>query len=348
MLGAGGVLGGAWLVGGLSALAQHTGWDPAEADIVVGTSAGSMVGALLAAGVPPWFMVAHSAGEHFPGLRDAAGRPTDDADRSAGGVLRLRRAWPDPRPGSLGLAVAALRSPGRFRVGAALAGWAPNGPMSTRPLRETVHAVVPDGWVDHPNLWVVATDYSTGRRVCLGRAGSPPADLASAVAASCAIPGVYRPVRIGDRRFVDGGAYSTSNLDVVRGQGLDLVICLNPLSSREEELAAARRTGWRGGLRRGAGRRLGWEARRLRSEDTRVVLLQPLAEDLAAMGGNLMSTRRRHQVLELAQRTVAWQLSRQELPGGLPAAPEHRLRRPAGPVSGWPADLLPGLASVGP
>jgi NTE family protein len=75
VLGAGGVLGGAWLTGGLHALAQATGWDPATADYIVGTSAGSMIGSLLAAGVPPWFMVAHSAGESFDGLSDARGRP---------------------------------------------------------------------------------------------------------------------------------------------------------------------------------------------------------------------------------------------------------------------------------
>jgi NTE family protein len=48
------------------------------------------------------------------------------------------------------------------------------------------------------------------------------------VAASCAIPGFYRSVRIGGRRYVDGGVQSTSNLDLMAGLGLDLVICLNP------------------------------------------------------------------------------------------------------------------------
>src|SRR3954447_26864868 len=94
VLGAGGVLGGAWITGGLEALARETGWDPGSADHVVGTSAGSMVGSLCAAGVPPWFMVAHSAGETFEGLVDAEGRPAAQADRSAGAVYRLERALP--------------------------------------------------------------------------------------------------------------------------------------------------------------------------------------------------------------------------------------------------------------
>lgn len=65
VLGAGGVQGGAWLTGGLDAIADTTGWDPACADHIVGTSAGSMIATLLAAGLPPWFMVAHSEGESF-------------------------------------------------------------------------------------------------------------------------------------------------------------------------------------------------------------------------------------------------------------------------------------------
>ena len=65
VLGAGGVLGGAWLTGALDALARETGWDPGSADCIVGTSAGSMIGALIAAGVPPWFMVAHSRGREL-------------------------------------------------------------------------------------------------------------------------------------------------------------------------------------------------------------------------------------------------------------------------------------------
>ena len=82
VLGAGGVMGGAWLTGGLDALARETGWDPTSADYIVGTTAGSMIGALLACGVPPWFMVAHSAGESFDGpgrRRTAAPRPTPTA-----------------------------------------------------------------------------------------------------------------------------------------------------------------------------------------------------------------------------------------------------------------------------
>ena len=349
MLGAGGVLGGAWLAGALAALTEATHWDPATADVVVGTSAGSMIGALLAGGVPPWFMVAHSAGESFPGLLDAHGRPTDEADRSAGGALVRSTSPLDLRPYDWRFGVRALRRPRSHRAGAVAASFAPRGVMSTRPLRETVQRVVPSGWAPHPGLWVVATDSATGRRVVFGREDAPPADLSAAVAASCAVPAIYRPVRIGDRTYYDGGAWSPSNLDCVARAGLDLVVCLNPLSSQPSELARAGKGALRGGMRRATGRRLGWEARRLRERGTEVVLVQPVAEDLAVMGGNLMSTARRHLVLETAQRTVAAQLASTDLPRLLadqPRVESHRLRRPPGPVQDWPREALPAGTSV--
>src|SRR5438067_7111002 len=231
VLGAGGVLGGAWLTGGLAAVADETGWDPGSADYIVGTSAGSVIGTLVASGVPPWFMVAHSGGESFDGVVDSDGRPAASASRSGGADFRLHRGLPWLGPGSLRLGLSALRSPMRFTPTAAFAGWLPAGLISTDPLKDIVRRVVPRGWTEHPNSWIVACDFATGRRVPFGREGSPPADMADAVAASCAIPGFYRPVVIDGRRYVDGGVYSASNLDLLRDHDLDVVICLNPTST---------------------------------------------------------------------------------------------------------------------
>src|SRR2546421_30635 len=134
VLGAGGVLGGAWMAGALHALAERTRWYPRHAEYIVGTSAGS-VSLFLA------------------GMRQ--GNTT---------LLKM------------------------------LCGLAPVGVFSTDPIKDTVRWVANDGgWVQHPNTWIVACDYQTGDRVVFGKEGAPEVDVAQAVAASCAIPGYYRP-----------------------------------------------------------------------------------------------------------------------------------------------------------
>jgi NTE family protein len=342
VLGAGGVMGGAWLTGGLDALARETGWDPADADYVVGTSAGSMIGSLCVAGVPPWFMVGFSRGERFEGVTDINGRPAASADRAGGAVFRIDRGALPITPGSWQLALRSLARPTRHTPTTVAAGWLPRGMISTEPLRQQIRHVLPNGWVSHPGLRIVACDYSTGRRVPFGREGAPAANLPAAVAASCAIPGFYRPVEIGGRLYVDGGMYSTSNLDLLRDEKLDLVVCLNPTSSLHpiqawnpiEQVS----TLWR----RASGQRLGSEAKKLRAAGTKVILIQPLGEDLSVMGANLMRSARRNEVIETAQRTVARQLAEHplrslldELPHGRP----EKIERPAGDPAEWPSLL---------
>lgn len=339
VLGAGGVLGGAWLVGALHAIVTETGWDPGSADYIVGTSAGSMIGALVASGVPPWFMVAHSAGESFPGLTDAQGNESAEADRSAGATFRIDRGGVALGPGSWRLALASLARPYRYSPIAVLSGWLPRGIVSTEPLKETIRRACADDWAPHPNFWAMAVDYRTGRRVAFGRVGSPPAKLPDAVAASCAIPGFYRCVEIGGHQYVDGGVYSTSNLDVLRAEPLDLVVALNPMSSlhTRSPQTVAQRVAFQ--LRQAAGRRLGHEAKRLRAAGIEVILIQPTVPDLDAMGGNLMSSRRRHEVIETAVGSVTEHLLGSEVGerlSSLPAGDPRLVRRPPGPPSTWP------------
>src|SRR4051794_37219808 len=335
VLGAGGVTGGAWLTGALQALVDETGWAPGSADVVVGTSAGSMIGTLVAAGgVPPWFMRAHSAGEVFEGLVDRQGNPAAEADRSAGAEFRLERALPLLGPGSWRAAVSTLRNPRRHAPAAVMMPWLPAGVVSTEPLKRIVRSVVPEGWGAHPRLWLMACDYASGRRVAFGREGAPPAELADAAAASCAIPGFYRPVVIGGRRYVDGGVCSVSNLDVVAREELDLVICFNPGSSREPGRGAL------GAVRAAAGRRLGAEARKVRAAGTEVLLVQPTARDLEVMGPNPMARRHRHAVIETALRTTAEALGAagvRELLRELPPGADHVRRRPDDPPHLWPS-----------
>ena len=305
-----------------------------------------MIGAFTAAGIPPWFMVAHSQGESFEGLTGPDGRPAAEADRSGGAVFKLHRGLPAIGPGSLGLALRTLAQPMRHTPLGMAVGWLPRGLVSTDELKRIVRRAVPQGWVDHPSYWAVACDYSTGRRVPFGRSDAPRAELADAVAASCAIPAFYRPVKIGGRNYVDGGVRSASNLDLLAGLDLDLVICMNPTSTREPSAGAGVLDRVAHATRQASGRRLGHEAKRVQQSGTEVVLIQPVADDLVVMGRNLMSGARRNEVIETAQRTVREQLrvpatkaKLEELPPGEP----HKIRRPAGPPSSWP-EIVPAAA----
>jgi hypothetical protein len=95
-------------------------------------------------------------------------------------------------------------------------------------------------------------------------------------------------------------------------------------------------------LRRASGRRLGSEAKKLRARGIPVVLVQPTGEDLSTMSRNLMSTRNRNRVIEVARRTVAEQLAEPQnaqLLHGLPPGPPERIEQPPGPPSEWPTLL---------
>jgi NTE family protein len=319
-LGAGGVLGGAWLAGALAALARETGWDPRQASHLVGTSAGSVFAALVASGVPISRLYPPLPGDADEWILTRLARTSS---------YRLPQRLPAPRPGSWSLVRAAVRPGGLWPVAKLLAGFVPRGLISTHPIRETVREAVPRGWARHANCWVVTCDYRTGRRVVFGRGGSPRADLADAVAASCSIPGFFRPVWIGGRAYVDGGLNSPSNLDLLAGQGLGVVICLNPLSSRYTEPGfnplhkAGEAISWL------AAHQVDAEAEALRAEGAEVVMLEPTAYDLVAIGGNRMDARRCRVVFEVALRSVTRQLRDPEVRRALQRLPRARLRRPA-------------------
>lgn len=334
VLGAGGLVGASWLIGALQALEDETGWAPAEADVVVGTSAGSVVGALLAAGVPPAYMGAYSSGatleeieaqlgalEGLPGAEQLAAIDRDETDR-----FRLQRALPPIGPGSWRMALGTLRRPLSHAPGAVVGGWLPRGFVSTASISGLVDRFVAGPWPEHPDFRAVTCDYRTGRRVAFGAASAPPADVRDAVAASCAIPGFYHPVTIGDRRYVDGGLCSMSNLDLLCGDDLDLVVALNPTSSRASGPRRSPGDVLGAAMRASSGRRLGHEAKKLRAVGTEVLLLQPSSEDLAVMGPNLMARGRRAEVIEQAVRSTA--LALRATRRDRPALPTERRRRP--------------------
>ena len=215
---------------------------------------------------------------------------------------------------------------------AVVAGWLPRGFISTGPISALVDGLVPGHWPDHPSYWAVAADYSSGKRVAFGRDDAPPAPVADAVAASCAIPGFYHPVKVAGRRYVDGGICSTSNLDLLCGADLDLVVCLNPMSSVAPVAGGSPADRFARIMRAAAGRRLAHEARKLRAEGTDVLLLQPGRDDCALMGVNLMSGSRRVQVMEQARKSTARELHRLRGTQLLPARRSKRRAADAKPA----------------
>jgi NTE family protein len=304
VLGAGGVLGAAWSIGALAALQQADGWDPRDADVLVGTSAGSVLAAALGCGVGVDTLRNNQVGVVVEG------DPQLDYDHDQPALPPL------PRPGigsPRGLLRSALR-PWRVTPMGALSSVLPQGRGTLEPIGQLVDAVCPDDWAPHPCTWVVAMDYDNGRRVAFGREGAPAARLRDAVMASCSIPGWYAPVRVGDRRYVDGGACSPTSLDLVArrrdAEPLDEVVVLAPMASLAFDAPGSVAARIERRFRRIVSKRVVREAERVQATGARVTLLCPGPEDLAAIGANLMDPRRREQVLETSLRTSAVQLAR--------------------------------------
>lgn len=310
VLGAGGVLGAAWTIGALHALAEHYAWDPREAEVLLGTSAGSVLAAALGCGVPVAWLVNNQRG-----IVDSEGPQVQfDADRDAGGALP-----PLPRPGigsPRGLLHSALH-PRQVTPMAALSAVLPRGRGSLSAIGALVDSVCPSGqWAPHPRTWVVATDYDNGRRVVFGRSGAPEAPLREAVMASCSIPGWYAPVRIGGRRYVDGGTCSPTSVDLLAHLDLDEVVVLSPMTSTSLDAPSSVAARLERRFRRLVTKRLVAETRKVQAGGTPVTLLCPGPEDLEIIGANMMDPRRREQVLATSLRTSAAALAA----GGLAAA----------------------------
>jgi len=300
VLGAGGVLGAAWMTGALAALTDRLPCAAGDVDVIIGTSAGSVLAAALRCHAPFEEMVAWQRGQ-------AAGILTESAALAA--LDRPLPPLPRWRFGSVPLARAALLTPHRVPPWVAASAWLPHGRGQHTALRSLVGALhqraqSPAPWVgDH--TWIAAVDYDTGQRVLFGRDGAPRASLPEAVVASCSIPGWYEPAVIGGRRYVDGGVRSMTSLDALGGTDVQEVYVLAPMASTEPDHPLQPHLRMERRFRQVLTRALVRQARALATRGKRVTVLTPGPRDLAAMGMNLMDSRRRQAVLELSFRTSA-------------------------------------------
>lgn len=301
VLGGGGILGAAWMVGALKAVEEIHGFDPRTADYIVGTSAGSVLSALLGAGVSVEHLLDHQQGERV--TEGPLAGYSYDYERATGGNRPGLPKLFGPGSGKLirrTLAGGARKMPPT----AVLSAFLPAGKGSLDRIGHLVEAFTPFGeWSPHDNVWIVALDYESGRRVAFGHDNAPHAPLSDAVMASCAIPGWFRPVTIDSRTYIDGGAWSATSADLLAGLNLDEVFVLAPMLSfamdQPDSVLGRVERRWRVQVTK----RCVHEVEKVRAGGAEVTVLGPGPEDLEAMGGNIMDSSRRIGVLETSLRT---------------------------------------------
>jgi NTE family protein len=283
VLGGGGIAGEAWMSGLLTGLDEAVGFDSLSARGFVGTSAGAIIAAHLVAGIAP-----RTRAVELDELGELEEEGEDTGSGSPG--------WPF---GSALTARSALASTAIAPAAAvALGATAPAGAIlrrgalnriapGRRPLTQLRRVVERLGLEWDGRLKIAAVDQESGRRVVFGSDGAPRATVAEAVQASCAIPGVFRPVRINGRRYVDGGAWSPTNLDTAAVARAETVLCINPTASLRPTLGEP--AGAIGPISRAIART---ESLVLKRRGVRVTVVNPDRDSAAAMGFDLMNARR--------------------------------------------------------
>jgi NTE family protein len=315
VLGAGGTVGLAYHAGVLRAL-EHAGVVPDDADLIVGTSAGSVAGAYMRSGWSTEELWQVALGTH-PSLDGLSAEELDERSRGI-----LAPAFTDPLTLArrlVGSAYVAGRSfvrvPAPFlKVPATLQRAFPGGVFEMTEGRRRFSEELPVGWPDKP-LWLCAVDIDSGRRVVLGKPGRAPlASLQRAVAASCAIPGLYPPVRVGSRLYVDGGIHSTTNLDLAARAGCSLIICAAPLAY---DTAGSLPAPWTQLMRRIPARMVVDEMDAARRAGAEVLLIRPSAGELRIHGMNLMRRGGWDLVAKAAYESTSRQLATERFQGVL-------------------------------
>jgi NTE family protein len=261
VLGGGGPVGIAWESGLLAGLAEN-GVDLSNSDFIVGTSAGSFVGARLALGISPAQIAAPDLAGAVPA--PAASGPPPDLTTL---ITKMLEALSGKRPaeevraeiGAWALASATI-SEADFTLRFAPLGGDLDGPWPAKAYACTsVDAA--DG-----SFMVWNKDAGIG--------------LARAVASSCAVPGIYPPISFRGRRYIDGGMRSATNADLAKGYDVVIVVAVMPRSMPS----------FIGDVFR---RRFEGELQVLRDGGSRVEVIVPDEESTAAFGMNLMDASRR-------------------------------------------------------
>ncbi len=225
VLGGGGVTGASFHFGTLLALEMATGWSPKSADVIIGTSCGSFVAAMIRHGqldIETFVGESRTQSAMTDRLRSKVyrkARPRGFGRWIKSGILPALKHRPD-----LSLV---LGSPGIYRTDG-LVEW----------VEDSIGDAA-DGWPEAPTV-IVAYDLKTRQRAPFGTTALPDVPIKMAVAASSAVPLVFDPVEIDGRWYVDGGVASGTSADLVLAHPapLDLVIVIAPLASETKRSGA--------------------------------------------------------------------------------------------------------------
>ena len=289
VLGAGGLVGIAYHAGVLRAVAE-LGIDPNDASLIVGTSAGSVMGSYLRVGTSIEDLWTLAIGTHpsFEGLGatpeerrksmslvPSFGSAADLSRRMIGSYWVLLRSFmPVPMPRVPTPVQRAFRA----------------GLFSMSGARVQMETDLGTTWPERP-LALCAVDLASGQRTVLSATSDVSATLSQAVLASCAVPGLYVPIRLGRRVFVDGGVHSSTNLDVALRHDNQPVVCIAPMDYTADDLDGGVVTGVDALARiarRLPHRQLLGELAKAARQGTRVVLIRPTPEEVRDHGINLM------------------------------------------------------------
>jgi predicted acylesterase/phospholipase RssA len=234
VLGGGGFTGGVYETGALRALdLLSVNRTVNEFDVYVGTSAGSFVAAAVANGLTPEEMmrvIVRQVPTSFPDARVSA-----LLHPNYGEFVRKGLLFPFRLAQLVRLLVRDLRQVSAVDIGVGLAEALPSGLYSGKGIERYVRTILSD-----PNrtddfrllereLYLAATDLDTCERIVFGAEDWDDVPISTAVAASSALPMIYKPVRVKDRELVDGGLVSTTNLDIAVEAGAKFIVVVNPL-----------------------------------------------------------------------------------------------------------------------
>ena len=278
VLGGGGIAGIAYLTTTLSVLQQLTGWDPRSADVIVGTSAGSNMGGSLRGGTPIGeslddIMTLPTNPRSMERLRELSGREADRTTRLFPTSLKM-------------VGREAVRGP-FMRPSRMISGLLPNGNIRTDTIGDRMFELHGSKWPD-ADLFITTVRLHDGERVVFGRDRTD-IPVGSAVEASSAIPGYFRPVAIDNFRYVDGGTHSPTNADLLADRDLDLIVVVAPMSVDSYS------TGWmttNGVLRMFWRAQVQREVLDLRERGHEVLLLEPSIDEARSMGPTMMDPTR--------------------------------------------------------